>query len=124
MTSYVTSHVISNIDFIFVWHLNMTCKYDAYIGHLNMVSYFHVYLWEKLLGPKLSTHATIDVAFFSETVSEGWRSLGQNRPKHAIFLHDFRCIPQWPCFLSSDTYRFYVSPNQFLREVVSSQIEG
>ena len=113
MTSYVTSHVISNIDFIFVWHLNMTCKYDAYIGHLNMVSYFHVYLWEKLLGPKLSTHATIDVAFFSETVSEGWRSLGQNRPKHAIFLHDFRCIPR-PWYVR----RFHSMSISFFTKVV------
>ena len=58
------------------------------------------------------THATIEVALFSETVSEGWRSLSQNRPKRAVFLRGFRRIPRpWDIF-SSDV-NFILHLNSF-----------
>ena len=39
------------------------------------------------------THPTVEMAHFSETVSEeGGASSSQNRPKNRqLFLHDFRC---------------------------------
>ena len=58
-------------------------------------------VWKMGVAPStvvsVGTHHTIEVARFSETVSEeGGASLSQNRPKirQLIFLHDFRCTPK------------------------------